>query len=119
MADPAALSPDFQKADLKTVLKPEPDRGIMLEIQNKEDFSMDIQKIISELVSKVTGDSDLLAKLTADPIKMIKDLIGIDVNADQVKEIIDGVTKALGGNVADAVGEGKGLLDKLKGIFGK
>ncbi|MBR2822233.1 MAG: hypothetical protein IKE24_00890 [Clostridia bacterium] len=80
---------------------------------------MDIQKIIDELVTKVTGNSDLLKKLTADPAAMIKQLIGIDVDADQVKQIIEGVTKALGGNVGDVIKEGSGILDKIKGFFGK
>ena len=80
---------------------------------------MDIQKIIDELVSKVTGNSDLLKQLTADPAGMIKKLTGIEVDADQIKQIIDGVTKALGSNAADAVKQGSGILDKIKGVFGK
>ena len=80
---------------------------------------MDIQKIISEIVSKVTGNSDLIKKFTSDPAAMIKELTGIEVSADQIKEIVSGVTSALGDNAADAIKEGKGLLDKVKGIFGK
>ncbi|MBQ9252541.1 MAG: hypothetical protein IJ188_07895 [Clostridia bacterium] len=80
---------------------------------------MDIQKIISDIVAKVTGDSDLIKKLTADPAAVIKELTGFEVNADQVKEIVAGVTKALGSNAGDLLKEGTGLLDKVKGIFGK
>lgn len=78
---------------------------------------MDIQKMISDIVSKVTGNSDLIGKLTSDPAALIKELTGFEVNAEQVKEIVAGVTKALGSNAAGAVG--KGLLDKIKGFFGK
>ena len=80
---------------------------------------MDIQKIISDIISKVTGNNDLIQKFTSDPAALIKQLTGFEVNADQLKEIVSGVTKALGGNVGEAVKEGKGLLDKIKGFFGK
>ena len=80
---------------------------------------MDIQKIISDLVAKVIGNSDLLKKLTSDPAATIKDLLGIDVDADQIKEILAGVQKALGDNAGDLLKEGHGLLDKIKGFFGK
>ena len=37
---------------------------------------MDIQKIIKDLVAKLTGNKDLISKFTADPISAIKDLLG-------------------------------------------
>jgi len=80
---------------------------------------MDIQKIITDLVGQLTGNNDLISKFTSDPAALIKKLTGFEVNADQVKEIVAGVTSALGGNLGDAVSEGKGLLDKIKGFFGK
>ena len=79
---------------------------------------MDIQKIISDIVSKVTGNSDLIQKLTSDPAATIRELTGLEVNADQIREIISGVTKALGENAGDVLKEGKGLLDKVKNLFG-
>ena len=80
---------------------------------------MDIQKIISDIVSKLTGNNDLIKKFTADPAALIKQLTGFEVNANQVKEIVSGVTKALGIDAADVLKEGKGLLAKIKSIFGK
>ena len=80
---------------------------------------MDIQKIISELVVKLTGKNDLIAKFTSDPGKIIKDLTGFDVSADQIKEIVAGVSKALGIDAGKALEQGKGLLAKLKSLFGK
>ena len=55
---------------------------------------MDIQKIISDIVAKVTGNGDLIKKFTSDPAGMIKELTGFEVNADQLKEIVSGVTGA-------------------------
>ena len=80
---------------------------------------MDIQKIISELVSKLTGNTDLIAKFTSDPAGIVKELLGIDLDASQIGEVVKGVTSALGDAPAAAVKEGKGLIDKIKGIFGK
>ncbi len=80
---------------------------------------MDLEKIINEIVGKVTGNNDLIKKLTANPAATIKELTGLDVDAEQIKAIISGVTKALGENAGDVLKEGKGILDKIKGIFGK
>ena len=95
---------------------------------------MDIQKIISDLVAKLTGNKDLIAsftkdpvkaikdliaKFTADPVSAIKDLLGIDIGSDQVSEVVKGVTSQLG-NLTDGVAkEGKGFLQKILGFFGK
>ena len=80
---------------------------------------MDIQKIISDLVEKLTGNSDLIASFTKDPIKAVKDLLGIDISTDQVSEIVKGVTDNLGSLTGDVAEEGKGILQKILGIFGK
>ena len=80
---------------------------------------MDIQKIISELIPKLTGNKDLIAQFTKDPLAAIKDLLGIDLDKDQLDEVVKGVTEKLGSDVGDVVKEGKGLLDKIKSLFGK
>ena len=80
---------------------------------------MDIQKIISDIVSKLTGNNDLIKKFTSNPAAIIKQLTGFDANANQLKEIVASVTKALGIDAGDALKEGKGLLDKIKNLFGK
>ena len=80
---------------------------------------MDIQKIISDLVAKLSGNADLIAKFTSDPAGVAKDLLGIDLDPAQIGDIVKGVTAKLGDVPAAAVKEGKGLLDKIKGLFGK
>lgn len=80
---------------------------------------MDIQKIIADLVAKLTGNKDLIAKFTADPIKAIKDLLGIDINTNQVAEIVKGVTSQLGDLSGDVAKEGGSILNKVMGMFGK
>ena len=80
---------------------------------------MDIQKIISELIPKLTGNKDLIAQFTKDPLGAIKELLGIDLDKDQLDAVVKGVTEKLGGDVGDVVKESKGLLDKIKSLFGK
>jgi hypothetical protein len=79
---------------------------------------MDIQKIISELVSKLTGNKDLIAKFTADPVSAIKNLLGIDIDKNQVSEIVKGVTSQLGDLTGGIAKEGTGFLAKIKSFFG-
>ena len=72
---------------------------------------MDIKEKISELVQKITGDKDLLAKFKADPIGTVKGILGnIDLQNDQLNAIVDGVKAKIN---LDAAG------DLLGGLFGK
>ncbi len=76
---------------------------------------MDIQKIISDLVAKLTGNKDLIAKFTSNPLSVIKDLLGIDLDPSKVSEVVKGVTSQLGGETAQKAG---GILGKIKSLFG-
>ncbi len=83
---------------------------------------MDLQKIISDLLAKIQGDSGLMEKVQADPAETVRGLLGdTKLDAGQLKDVIAGLLEKLGlGGIADAVGGEKGgLLDKLKGLFGK
>ena len=51
---------------------------------------MDIQKIIGDLVSKLTGNKDLIAQFTKDPLGAIKELLGIDLDKDQLDAVVKG-----------------------------
>ncbi len=79
---------------------------------------MDIQKIISDLVGKLTGNKDLIAKFTSDPMSVVKELLGIDLDASQIGEVVKGVTGQLGDITGDAAKEAGGFLAKIKGLFG-
>ncbi len=76
---------------------------------------MDIQKIITDLVGKLTGNKDLISKFTSDPLSIIKELLGIDLDPSQLGEVVKGVTSQLGGDVAKQAG---GFLGKIKNLFG-
>ena len=78
---------------------------------------MDIQKIIGDLVSKLTGNNDLIAKFTKDPLSIVKSLLGIDLDPSQLAEVVKGVTSKLG-LPGDIGKEATGILDKIKGLCG-
>ncbi len=76
---------------------------------------MDIQKIVADLVGKLTGNKDLIAKFTSDPLSVIKDLLGIDLDPSQLGDVVKGVTAQLSGDAAKKAG---GFLSKIKSLFG-
>ena len=80
---------------------------------------MDIQKIISDLVGKLTGNKDLIAKFTSNPLAAIKDLLGIDLDPSQLDEVVKGVTGQLGDITGDAAKQAGGILSKIKNLFKK
>ena len=49
---------------------------------------MDIQKIISDVVARLTGNKDLIAKFTSKPLETIKELLGIDLDPKQLDEVV-------------------------------
>ncbi len=80
---------------------------------------MDIQKVISDLVNKLTGNKDLIAQFTSDPLKVIKDLLGIDLDPSKISEVVKGVTGQLGDITGDAAKSADGVLGKIKSLFSK
>ena len=79
---------------------------------------MDIQKIISEVIAKLQGDNGLLKDFAIDPSALIKKIVNIDLDDEQIKQIIEGVKSKVDLSKID-LGEAAGLLGKLKGIFKK
>ena len=74
---------------------------------------MDIEKIISDVLAKLKVDDSLKASFLKDPIATLEKTLGVDLPDEQIKKVVDGIKERLGG---DAVG---GILNKVKGIFGK
>ncbi len=74
----------------------------------------DIESIVKDLVAKLTGDSALLDSFKKDPVKTIKEKLGVSISDDQIQAVITAVTAKLG--LDKSAG---GILDKIKGLFGK
>ena len=51
---------------------------------------MDIKEKIEELVKKITSDKNLLKKFEKDPVKVIEELVGMDMPDDMIEKLIDG-----------------------------
>ena len=73
----------------------------------------DIESIVKDLVAKLTGNNALLESFKKDPVKTIKEKLGINISDDQIQAVIAAVSSKLGLEKAG------GLLDKIKGLFGK
>ena len=79
---------------------------------------MDIQKIITDVVSKLKADPQLIKNFVADPVKTLEKTLGIDLPDEQINQVIEGVKSKIDLSKID-LGQATGLLGKLKGLFGK
>ena len=74
---------------------------------------MDIKKKIEELVEKIKGDKNLLARFQKDPVTTVEGLIGIDLPNDQMEKLVEGIKAKIN---LDKIGDALGGLGNL---FGK
>lgn len=80
-------------------------------------MAIDIKERISEIAEKIKGDKTLLEKFTKNPVKVIEDLLGVDLPDEKIKLVVDGVKAKLEGIDLSATVEG--LKDKIGGLFGR
>ena len=73
----------------------------------------EIKEKIEQVVKKLTADKNLMAKFDKDPVKVIEELLGVDLPDDIVKKVVDGVKAKI---KLDKVGD---ALENLGGLFGK
>ena len=78
---------------------------------------MDIEKIVEQIVEKLTGDDQLMEKFKKDPVKTVTTALGIKLDDD----IIDAVVTAVKGKIDldELKDKAEDLLGGLKGLFGK
>ena len=80
-------------------------------------MAIDIKAKIEEISKKILGDKNLLANFKNEPVKVIEDLLGIDLPDEQLKPLIEGVkAKIASSDISSTVGN---LTGKLGGLFGK
>ncbi|MBO5273537.1 MAG: hypothetical protein J6I45_02870 [Clostridia bacterium] len=85
---------------------------------------MDIKEKISEIVDKIKEDKSLLTRFKEAPVKVIEELIGIDLPDETIEKVVDGVKAKLAADdiadklddIGDKLG---GIGDKLGGLFKK
>ena len=79
--------------------------------------TMDIQKIISEVLEKLSENKDLRKSFNIDPVKVLEKTFNIDLPDDQINAVIAAIKAKLNiDDVADIAGK---VLGGLGGLFGK
>ena len=76
-------------------------------------MALDIKAKIEELVEKIKKNPDMLKKFNSEPVKVVEELVGIDLPDEVIEKVVDGVKAKL---TADKVGDALGALG---GLFGK
>jgi hypothetical protein len=75
---------------------------------------MDIKELIKDkvdgIVDKIKSDKTLMARFKSEPVKVVEELVGIDLPDDQIEKLVEAVKAKIN---LDKVG---GLLG---GLFGK
>ncbi len=66
---------------------------------------MDIKAKVEELVEKIKGNPKLLSQFKENPVKVIEDLVGIDLPDEQLEKVADMVKAKID-------------LDKIGGLLG-
>lgn len=72
---------------------------------------MDIKEQINKIINEVSKNPDIKEQFEKEPVKVIEDLIGVDLPDDIVMKIIDGVKTKL------TIGSVSKVADTLKGVF--
>lgn len=76
-------------------------------------MAVDVKELIEKVVNKLEEKGITLEKFTKDPVKILEDILGVDLPDDKIDAIIDGVKLKLGADKA------KDVLGALGGLFGK
>ena len=76
-------------------------------------MAIDIKEKIEELVEKIQKNPAMLKKLNTEPVKVVEELVGIDLPDELIEKVVDGVkAKITMDKVGDALGALGGLFSK-------
>lgn len=74
---------------------------------------MDLQKIITEAIEKLTSDEALMKAFKKDPISTVEKKLGIDLPNDQIEAIVKAIKAKIDiDDVVDIAGKVLGFLKK-------
>ena len=76
-------------------------------------MAIDIKEKIEDLVEKIQKNPALLKKFNTEPVKVVEELVGIDLPDELIEKVVDGVKAKI---TMDKVGDALGVLS---GLFGK
>ncbi len=75
----------------------------------------DITKYAEQVISKITGNNEMISRFKSNPAKTVTDLLGIKLDDNIIQSIIKLVTSKL--DLGELTKKG-GLLDKIKKLLG-
>ena len=73
-------------------------------------MAIDIKEKIEELVEKIQKNPALLKKFNTEPVKVVEELVGIDLPDELIEKVVDGVKAKI---TMDKVGDALGMLGGL------
>ena len=76
-------------------------------------MAFDLEGIVKDLVSKITGDKELMQGFQKDPIGTLEKKLGIDLPDEQLNAVVTALKAKICAEGAAS------LMDKVKGLFGK
>lgn len=76
-------------------------------------MAVDVKALIEKVFNKLEEKGITLEKFSENPVKILEDILGVDLPDDKIDDIIDGVKLKLGADKA------KGVIDAIGGLFGK
>ena len=79
--------------------------------------SENIAKYVEQVVAKLTGNSGLIEQFKKNPVKIVTDILGIKLDDQLIQAVIKAVQGKL--KIDDVAKNAGGILDKVKGLFGK
>ena len=75
--------------------------------------SISIEGLVQDVAKKLLSNKDLMSAFQSDPVTLVTKTLGINLEGEQLAELIQSVTKVI------ASKEDGGILNTLKGLFGK
>ena len=69
-----------------------------------------LKEKIEEIVEKVKNDPSFATRFQENPVKVVEEIMGMDLPDDEINNMIDAVKAKI--NLDDS-----GILDKIKGLF--
>ena len=80
-------------------------------------FTMDIQKIITEALNALQNNEDLRKSFDLDPVKVLEKMLNVDLPDEQIKAVIEAIQAKLSlDDMKDVAGK---IFGGLGGLFGR
>ena len=76
-------------------------------------MAVDVKALIDKVFGKLEEKGITLEKFSENPVKILEDILGVDLPDDKLDDFINGVKLKLGADKA------KGILGSIGGLFGK